>query len=70
MKITLHKPRRKVANAVLAYDYEPADEIGYTDDIWHSYWTTDAFCHEGEDCWHKHGAGDCFLMSNGTDQVC
>ncbi len=76
MKITLHKPQREVANAVLAYDYEPPEEqtqIGEQGDdevLWHSYWASDAFCYDYEDCRHKHGAGDCDLYSNGTNQWC
>ena len=76
MKITLHKPQREAANAVLAYDYESPDEqeqIGEQGDdevLWSSYWASDAFCDDYEDCQHKHGAGDCTLYSNGTNQWC
>ena len=75
MKIMLHKPQREAANAVLAYDYEPPDIQDQDGDVdstprWVSHWSTDAYCHDNSDCWHEHGAGDCTLESDGTDQWC
>lgn len=72
MKITLHKPQREATNAVLAYHYEPADDIGVVEDedpIWWSYWAEDAIC-RNDDCQHEHGAGDCHLWADSTNQGC
>ncbi len=74
MKITLNKPQRGVVEAVLAYQYESPDSQGQDEGIdgtyWWSDWTSDAYCHEGTDCWAEEGAGGCSLQSDGTDQWC
>ena len=73
MKTVLLKPQRSVPNSVLAYQYEPADMIGFVPDedpIWWSYWEEDAFCKDGTDCWAKKDAGDCQLSEDSSGTWC
>lgn len=58
MKITLHKPQREAANAVLAYQDEDENNYSYEYNVYHS---AHNFCSAvTKSCHRKYNAGDCF----------